>query len=70
MMIGLGYGGEYELIAFPPERKAIDIGDYYSDFSLIDKELGWMPKIGLKEGLKKTIDYYNANHQHYWESGQ
>jgi dTDP-glucose 4,6-dehydratase/UDP-glucose 4-epimerase len=68
MMVSLGYGGTYEMVPFPPERKAIDIGDYYSDFSLIQKELGWSPKVGLKEGLKKTIEYYKKNSQHYWEA--
>lgn len=48
----------YELVPFPPERKAIDIGDYYSDFSLIQQELGWTPKIDLTEGLKKTLSFY------------
>ena len=67
MMVELGYGGDFELIAFPPERKAIDIGDYYSDFSLITKELGWQPKIGLKEGLIRSIDYYQKNYRHYWD---
>lgn len=65
MMVTLGYGGSYELIPFPPERKVIDIGDYYSDFSLIKKELGWEPKIGLNDGLLRTIEYYKAHHQHY-----
>jgi len=68
MMVGLGYGGSSELVAFPPERKAIDIGDYYSDFSLITKDLGWSPKISLREGLHKTMEYYKANSQHYWEA--
>jgi UDP-glucose 4-epimerase len=67
MMVDLGYGGTFELIAFPPERKAIDIGDYYSDFSLITKELGWQPKISLKEGLIRSIDYYQKNYRHYWD---
>lgn len=66
MMIALGYEGTYELVAFPPERKAIDIGDYYSDFSLITKDLGWLPKVSLREGLLKTMDYYKINSQHYW----
>lgn len=57
----------YELIPFPPERKAIDIGDYYSDFSLITNDLGWQPKIDLREGLQKTLAYYQAHHQHYWK---
>ncbi len=67
MMVDLGHGGTYELIPFPPERKAIDIGDYYSDFSLITQELGWMPKVGLLEGLKQTMAYYQAHHVQYWQ---
>lgn len=70
MMVELGYGGQYELVPFPAERKAIDIGDYYSDFSLISKELGWAPKVGLREGLKKTMEYYTANSQHYWDANK
>ena len=67
MMVGLGYGGSFELVPFPPERKAIDIGDYYSDFSLISNELGWHPKIDLLEGLQRSMAFYYSNHQHYWD---
>jgi UDP-glucose 4-epimerase len=67
-MINLDCGGSYELVDFPKERKSIDIGDYYSNFSLIEKELGWSPKVNLSEGLQKTMDYYKANNQHYWET--
>jgi UDP-glucose 4-epimerase len=67
MMVDLGYGGAFELIPFPPERKAIDIGDYYSDFGLITKELGWLPKVGLSKGLKRTMAYYQAHYRHYWD---
>jgi dTDP-glucose 4,6-dehydratase/UDP-glucose 4-epimerase len=67
LMVSLGHGGTYELVPFPPERKAIDIGDYYSDFGLIKKELGWEPKVGLTEGLQKTMDYYLLNKEHYWQ---
>lgn len=66
-MVGLGYGGTYELIPFPAERKAIDIGDYYSDFSLIARELGWSPKVDLMEGLRKTMAYYQTHHAQYWQ---
>jgi len=69
MAIDLGYGGSFELVAFPPERKVIDIGDYYSDFSLMRRELGWEPRIGLREGLRRTIAYYHLHHPHYWEAG-
>ncbi len=65
MMVGLGYGGNYDLVSFPPERKAIDIGDYYSDYSLIQKELGWEPKIDLLTGLSKTVEFYSRELNHY-----
>jgi dTDP-glucose 4,6-dehydratase/UDP-glucose 4-epimerase len=67
IMVGLGYGGTFELTPFPPERKAIDIGDYYSDFSLITQELGWSPKVDLQEGLKRTMAYYQAHQAQYWQ---
>ena len=67
MMVNLGHGGSFELAPFPSDKKAIDIGDYYSDFSLITKELGWVPKIDLKDGLKRTLNYYSTHFSHYWD---
>lgn len=66
IMIDLGYGGSFDLVSFPPERKAIDIGDYYSDFSLMTRDLGWKPKVSLREGLQRTVAYYLENRHHYW----
>ncbi len=50
--------GTFEIREFPEARKKIDIGDYYSDYQLIKKTLGWQPKISLREGLEQTIRYY------------
>ena len=60
-------GARWELVPFPPERKAIDIGDYYSDFSLVRRELGWIPRIGLADGLRRTVDHYREHGSHYWD---
>ena len=65
LIVNLGFGGTFELIPFPIERKVIDIGDYYSDFSFAYKKLGWQPCIALREGLLKTINYYQSNHINY-----
>ncbi len=53
--------GSYELRVFPDERKRIDIGDYYADDRAIRESLGWAPRVGLAEGLRRTFDFYRAN---------
>lgn len=68
LVTALRPGGRFELVPFPPERKAIDIGDYYSDFSLIRRELGWAPRVVLREGLQRTLDYFDAQRAHYWDT--
>lgn len=57
--------GEFEIKEFPVERRKIDIGDYYSDFSSITKTLNWKPRIALSEGLERTLDYYRQYMEEY-----
>jgi dTDP-glucose 4,6-dehydratase/UDP-glucose 4-epimerase len=68
LMIKIWKKGGYDLIPFPLERKIIDIGDYYSDFSKINKDLGWIPSVTLEQGLGKTLNYYEQNFLSYWNS--
>jgi UDP-glucose 4-epimerase len=65
-LIALHGSGNFEVVPFPAERKVIDIGDYYSDFGKIGSALGWKPKVGLDEGLSRTLDYYSRHGSHYW----
>jgi len=65
MLIEINGRGESITKNFPAERKRIDIGDYYSDYRKIKKELGWTPAISLREGLARSIEYYKKYHQHY-----
>lgn len=67
VLISLNADGSSELLPFPPERKVIDIGDYYSDASLIQKELNWSPRVNLRQGLALTVEYYCRNKSQYWE---
>ncbi len=68
MMVELAHAATFQIVPFPADRKAIDIGDYYGDFSLIGRELGWKPRVNLREGLGRTMAYYRAHHGHYWEA--
>jgi UDP-glucose 4-epimerase len=58
-------GGRYDIRQFPPDRKRIDIGDYYADWQLVRQRLGWQPRVGLEEGLRRTLDYFRANLKEY-----
>lgn len=58
-------GGGYETREFPPERKRIDIGDYYADDSLFRRVTGWKPATPLAAGLKHSLDYFRAHFSEY-----
>jgi nucleoside-diphosphate-sugar epimerase len=63
-LAGFGDSG-YEVEEFPEDRKKIDIGDYYSDFSRIKETLDWTPKVNLETGMQRTVSYYQSNIKHY-----
>jgi UDP-glucose 4-epimerase len=58
-------GGGYRLVPFPPERRAIDIGDVYADHGKITACLGWRPRVSLREGLRRTVAYYREHWDDY-----
>jgi UDP-glucose 4-epimerase len=66
LLVELGGGGEIRVVPFPAARKAIDIGDYYADYSAIREALDWSPRVRLREGLARTIDFYRRHRAHYW----
>jgi len=68
MLTDLRQGARFEVVPFPPERKAIDIGDYYSNYKKIETELGWRPKVALREGLVASLAYYDTHQRHYWDA--
>ena len=64
-MSELQSGATWQLVPFPEERKKIDIGDYYSNYSLASDILGWEPEVMLDSGLQKTVEYYRQNLSSY-----
>lgn len=65
LMVELNGGGEYSVRDFPADRRAIDIGDYYADFSKITSVLGWTPRRTLRETIQSTLRFYRDNISHY-----
>jgi UDP-glucose 4-epimerase len=66
LLVRVAGEGSYELVPFPPDREAIDIGDYYGDFAHIRDALGWEPEVGLEEGLARTVAFYREHGEEYW----
>ena len=66
LLVTINGEGRWELVPFPAERKAIDIGDYYGDWTLAKSLLGWAPRINLEEGLGRSLSYYREHGSMYW----
>lgn len=56
---------EYEVVPFPADRKLIDIGDYYGSFARFFEATGWLPRVGLAEGLRRSIEFFRLHQGHY-----
>lgn len=67
LLVRVNGAGDWGLVPFPPERKAIDIGDYYGNWTRARETLAWCPMIGLEEGLNRSLSYYRAHGSSYWE---
>jgi len=65
ILIELAGRGSYRLVPFPADRKKIDVGDFYGDSTKIRRALGWAPRVPLREGLGRTIEYYRKHAEHY-----
>jgi len=65
LLVEVNGGGRYEIRSFPPDRKRIDIGDYYADYSRIRSVLEWEPEVSLREGLARTVAFFRDNLAHY-----
>ena len=60
-----GAGGTVDTVPWPPEREAIDIGSIYVSHERLSALTGWEPRVGLREGLAATLDFYRREGAHY-----
>ena len=66
LVIEYAGSGALELVPWPDERKAIETGDYFADFSKFQQATGWKPQVEMEEGLAKTVEFYRENQEQYW----
>jgi UDP-glucose 4-epimerase len=66
LLIEVAGRGSYRLVPFPSDKKVIDIGSFYADDRRIRSVLGWKRKVGLREGLRQTLQFYRERRADYW----
>ena len=59
-------GTRIEFTEFTPERRAQEPGDFVSDIAKIRRLVGWEPKVGLREGLARTAEFYRERREDYF----
>jgi UDP-glucose 4-epimerase len=65
LLVEIAGTGRCRLVDWPPDKKAIDIGDFHADSSLIRRTLGWRPIMALRDGLLRTVRFFRAHLPHY-----
>ena len=65
MLVELNGSGSFSVREFPAERQAIDIGDYYADYSKSETQLGWKPQRTLRDTLERTLAFYRLHLPRY-----
>ena len=58
-------GASWHLVPFPQNRKAIDVGDFICDYSSFSSAFGWESKIKFEEGIKRSLEYFQSELEHY-----
>ncbi|MFC1849170.1 NAD-dependent epimerase/dehydratase family protein [candidate division CSSED10-310 bacterium] len=58
--------GSYQHVPWPEERKVIEVGDVQTDFSKLSNLTDWKPTTPLREGLRRTADFYKQYKSYYW----
>ena len=55
----------WNLVPFPEDRKAIDVGDFTCDYSSFSSAFGWKPKIKFADGIKRSFEYFKNEIEYY-----
>ena len=57
--------GACAFVEWPADKKAIDIGSFYSSSAEFKAMTGWQPAVALRDGLVRTIAFYRAHFDRY-----
>lgn len=66
-VIAVAGAGRKEHTPWPRDYEQNETGSYRADTRKIAAAVGWQPTIPLAVGIRRTVDYYRAHRDHYWE---
>ncbi len=69
MLIRIAGTGRVRYVAWPADKKQIDIGSFYTDSSKFEQTTGWTPEVALADGFARTITFYREHLPRYVEAG-
>jgi UDP-glucose 4-epimerase len=70
LLIDVAGAGSVRFVDWPADKKAIDIGSFYSDSSKFHQTVGWSPRVGIREGLGRAIAFYREHLPRYVEDAR
>ncbi|MEJ2092747.1 MAG: SDR family NAD(P)-dependent oxidoreductase [Syntrophobacterales bacterium] len=59
-------GTDIQHLPWPQDRYFVETGDFIADITKLQEATGWAPRISLREGIEKTVDYYRQHWKRYW----
>lgn len=58
--------GKKEHIPWPENYEKNETGGYVADTSKVERDTVWSAKVGLQEGIRRTVEYYKKHSPHYF----
>ena len=65
LLLEVAGSGTVSYVEWPPEKKRIDIGSFYTDSAKFRGAVGWRPTVDLRTGFERTIAFYRQHLDHY-----
>jgi nucleoside-diphosphate-sugar epimerase len=65
LIVAASGSGSVEMVPWPPDRDAIDIGSYFGDSSKAKRVLGWSPEVTFADGVERTVAFYREHLSRY-----
>lgn len=58
--------GSLQHAGWPADYLNVETGDYVSDITKLCRLTGWRPRVFIREGIQRTVEYYAQHGRHYF----